>query len=162
MNGVEARKVLENLQKAFFETCNTVHVKVLFRNVILTMEPENLQDDTVFKLQRLSYKARRKHALGPYVGQGIFTSDDLIWKYSHELLRPNFARTQIDNPATLEPHMSTLLGTVPRDGSTFDLQELFFRFTTDTAIDFYLDSMWPCPENTSLYSPRLSTTLTGR
>ena len=32
--------------------------------------------------------------------------------------------------------MSTLLEALPRDSSTFDLQELFFRFTTDTAIDF--------------------------
>ena len=79
---------------------------------------------------------RRKHAFGPYMGQGIFTSDGLIWKHSRELLRPNFARTQMDNPATLEPHVSTLLEAIPRDGSTFDLQELFFRFTTDTAIDF--------------------------
>lgn len=70
------------------------------------------------------------------MGQGISTSDSPIWKNSHELLRPNFARTQIDNPATLEPHMSTLLGTIPSDGSTFDLQELFFRFTTGTAIDY--------------------------
>ena len=45
---------------------------------------------------------------------------------------------KIDNPATLEPHVSTLLEAIPRDGSTFDLQELFFRFTTDTAIDFLL------------------------
>ena len=59
-----------------------------------------------------------------------------MWKHLRELLRPNFARTQIDNPATLEPQMSTLFEAVPRDGSTFDLQELFFCFTTDTAIDF--------------------------
>lgn len=32
--------------------------------------------------------------------------------------------------------MSTLLGAIPSDGSTFDLQELFFRFKTDTAIDY--------------------------
>ena len=70
------------------------------------------------------------------MGQGIFTSDGLLWKHSRELLRPNFARSQIDNPATLEPHVSALLEAIPRDGSGFDLQELFFRLTTEIAIDF--------------------------
>ena len=136
MNGFKDGKVLENLHTALFEVCNTVRVKMLFSNIIFTIEPENLKTMLSSDFNNWNISTRRKYGFIPYIGQGIFTSDGLLWKHSRELLRPNFARSQIDNPATLEPHLSTLLEAIPRDGSTFDLQELFFRFTTATAIDF--------------------------
>lgn len=136
LNGFKARKVLETIQKVFFESCNTVQVKLLSTNMIFTIEPENIKTILASNFNDWSITTRRKHAFGPYIGHGILTADGLKWKHSRELLKPNFARSQIDNPATLEPHVSTLLDAIPRDGSTFDLQELFFRCTTDAAIDF--------------------------
>ena len=136
MNGFKDHKVLENIHKAFFESRNTVQVKALFTKMIFTVEPENLKTVLASNFNDWTITSRRKDAFGPYMGQGIFTSDGLLWKHSRELLRPNFARSQIDNPATLEPHVSTLLEAIRRDGSTVDLQGLFFRFTTDIAIDF--------------------------
>ena len=38
----------------------------------------------------------------------------------------------------MERHFCELLRNVPRDGSTFDLQRLFFNFTMDTATEFLL------------------------
>ncbi len=61
------------------------------------------------------------------------------WAHSRALLRPSFAR---NNMAPLfgmmERHFQALLGLIPTDGSTFDLQQLFFNFTMDTATDFLL------------------------
>lgn len=136
INGYKARKVLENLQKVFLKNCNTVQVKLLFTNVILTIEPENVKTILASNFNDWTVTTRRKQAFEPYIGHSIFTAEGLAWKHSRELLRPNFARTQVDNPATLEPHVSAVLDAIPRDGSTFDLQPLFFHFTTDTAIDF--------------------------
>ena len=52
------------------------------------------------------------------------------------MLRPNFARTQIGDLPTFEKHVKHLVSAVPRDGSTVDLSELFFRLTMDSATEF--------------------------
>ena len=135
-NGFRTRDVLERLQKVLFESGNTVQVKILFTDMIFTIEPENLKTILATNVNEWTFSVIRKRSFGRYFGHGIFTAEGLTWKHSRELLRPNFARSQIDNPATLEPHVFALLAAIPRDGSTFDLQELFFRFTIDTAIDF--------------------------
>ena len=121
MNGFRARKVLETIQKVLFKNCNTVQVNLLSTNMIWTMEPENLKTILASNFNDWTIATLRKQAFGHYLGHGIFTSEGLTWKHSRELLRPNFARSQIDNPETLEPHVSALLDAIPRDGSTFDL-----------------------------------------
>lgn len=45
------------------------------------------------------------------------------------MLRPNFHRSQVADLDTFEVHIQHLIGAIPTDGSTVDLQELFFRLT---------------------------------
>ena len=52
------------------------------------------------------------------------------------MLRPNFERSQIGDIDSLDSHTSNLLSVIPRDGSTVDLQPLFFQLTIDTATEF--------------------------
>lgn len=52
------------------------------------------------------------------------------------MIRPNFARDQIADLDAFETHMQTFLRCIPRDQSTVDLQELFFRYTIDSATEF--------------------------
>lgn len=52
------------------------------------------------------------------------------------MLRPNFTRSQVGDLATFEDHISQLIDRIPKDGSTVNLQELFFRLTIDSATKF--------------------------
>ena len=53
------------------------------------------------------------------------------------MLRPQFAREQVAHVKALEPHMQVLFKHIRKSGGrTFDLQELFFRFTVDSATEF--------------------------
>jgi cytochrome P450 len=52
------------------------------------------------------------------------------------MLRPNFVRSQIGDVATFERHISHLIAKLPRDGSTVDLADFFFRLTMDSATEF--------------------------
>ena len=61
------------------------------------------------------------------LGQGIFASDGPIWEHSRALVRPNFVRNQISDIKVYEKHVSNLIAKIPRDGSTVDLQTLFFQ-----------------------------------
>ena len=57
------------------------------------------------------------------------------WQHSREMLRPNFVRTQIGDVDMFEKHVQHLIQAIPREGSTIDLQDLFFKFSLDVATD---------------------------
>ena len=52
------------------------------------------------------------------------------------LVRPNFTRAQVADLNTFETHIKHLIAKIPRDGSTVDLQRLFFQLTLDSATEF--------------------------
>jgi len=52
------------------------------------------------------------------------------------MLRPNFVRSQIGDVATFERHVSHLINKLPKDGSTVNLADFFFRLTLDSATEF--------------------------
>ncbi len=52
------------------------------------------------------------------------------------MVRPNFTRAQVADLEMFEVHVSHLIDSVPRDGSTVDLQDLFFGLTMDSATEF--------------------------
>ena len=52
------------------------------------------------------------------------------------LVRPNFTRSQVADLDTFETHIQKLISKIPKDGSTVDLQTLFFQLTLDSATEF--------------------------
>ena len=52
------------------------------------------------------------------------------------MIRPNFTRAQVADLDTFETHVQHLTDAIPCDGSTVDLQELFFGLTMDSATEF--------------------------
>jgi len=70
------------------------------------------------------------------LGRGIFTTDGEAWAHSRAMIRPNFNRTQVADLDAFEKHIQTLFQILPRDGSTVDLQDLFFKFTIDSSTEF--------------------------
>jgi len=75
-------------------------------------------------------------AFQPVLGHGIFTTDGPEWEASRALLRPNFVRNQVGDLNTFDHHISALISHIPKDGSTVDLQALFFMLTIDNATEF--------------------------
>lgn len=67
------------------------------------------------------------------------------------MLRPNFVRSQVGDLDTFETHVGHLIDAIPRDGSTVDLQDLFFRLTIDSATEFLFG------ESTNCLAPGLDT-----
>lgn len=100
----------------------------------MTIEPENIK--TVLSLSLKDYTLRHRLELFmPLLGRGIFNTDGQHWASSRALIRPSFAREQIANLSLLEKLMQDIFMLLPRDGTTVDLQELFFRYTIDSATD---------------------------
>ncbi|TVY36228.1 Cytochrome P450 monooxygenase [Lachnellula subtilissima] len=109
---------------------------VLGERVILTAEPENIKAILATQFKDFELPPRRKVAFQPVFGHGIFTTDGGEWETSRALLRPNFSRSQVGDLDTFEVHISNMISKIPRDGSTVDLQALFFKLTMDSATDF--------------------------
>lgn len=83
----------------------------------------------------------------PLLGSGIFTQDGAAWKHSRALLRPQFASNRSQNFEQIKNCVQDLVDTIPGDGSTVDLQPLFFKLTFDTTMfllfgDSVLDLDW--------------------
>ena len=98
----------------------------LGRPVLVTIEPKNVQTVLALKFKDFDLGHRNK-ALAPLLGQGIFASDGPMWEHSRAMLRPNFVRSQVSDIGVYERHVSNLIAKIPQDGSTIDLQYLFFQ-----------------------------------
>lgn len=72
-------------------------------------------------------------AYGPLYHKIISPADIL-----EALVRPSFARAHVADLETFESHIQHLIAKIPRDGSTIDLQPLFYQLTLDSATEFLL------------------------
>ncbi|KAL8645771.1 MAG: hypothetical protein Q9226_007150 [Calogaya cf. arnoldii] len=116
--------------------CTTFSATQLHLQFLVTIDPENIKSILATDFKSYSVGEQRKQALRPFLGDGIFTTDGADWQHSRDMLRPCFTRTQIGDQELFEKHFQHLLREIPRDGSTVDLQDLFFRLTLDIATEF--------------------------
>lgn len=136
MRNSKKRIMLQENQKRF-ETLgtNTFWTRGVTLPIIATCEPENVKTILSLKFKDYSF-GNRQTAFTPLLGHGIFNADGERWANSRHMLRPNFARDQVADIEAFERHFQLMLKHIPKDGSTVDLQALFFRLTIDTATEF--------------------------
>jgi cytochrome P450 len=138
LESIKAAKETRLLERAlgnYRSLGNTFGNRLFNQKVIVTIEPQNVK--TILSLRFKDFGiGNRETTLGPLLGQGIFTMDGAFWQHSRAMIRPNFARDQVADLEAFERHIQDLWKLIPRDGSTIDLQELFFRFTIDSATEF--------------------------
>ncbi|THC87040.1 hypothetical protein EYZ11_013514 [Aspergillus tanneri] len=113
-----------------------IRSKELQRCAILTIEPENIK--TILSLKFKDYGiSHRLKPFKPLLGEGIFDTDGDHWASSRALIRPSFTRDQVADLTSFENLIQDLFSLLPRDGKTVvDLQDLFFRYTIDSATEF--------------------------
>jgi cytochrome P450 len=151
--GIEARKkhkILERNCDIFRTHGSTFKLRELSRRAIVTLEPDNIK--TVLSLKFQDYGINHRLApFSPLLGEGIFDTDGEQWASSRALIRPSFIREQIADLTSLESLFQDLLVLLPHDGETeVDLQQLFFRYTLDTATEFLFgESVGSLKENGS-------------
>jgi cytochrome P450 len=151
--GIEARKqhkILERNCEIFRTHGNTFKLRELNRRAIVTLEPENIKTVLSLKFQDYSIN-HRLVPFSPLLGEGIFDTDGEQWASSRALIRPSFTRDQIADLTSLESLFQDLLILLPHDGETVvDLQQLFFRYTLDSATEFLFgESVGSLKENGS-------------
>ena len=136
IRALRQHKVLETSCERFRIYGNTFAGKELLRRLILTVEPQNIKTvlSTNFKGYGIGHRLK---AFKPLLGAGIFDTDGDHWASSRALMRPNFTRDQLADLTSFENLVQDLFSLLPRDGATVvDLQDLFFRYTIDSATEF--------------------------
>ncbi len=137
LKSLKEHTALEQYQAEFRHLgCATFWAKQLHLHILFTMDPENIKSILATDFKSYSVGEERNKALKPFLGDGIFTTDGAQWQHSRDMLRPCFARSQIGDRDLFEHHFQHLLREIPRDGSTVNLQDLFFRLTLDIATEF--------------------------
>ncbi|KAF2144836.1 uncharacterized protein K452DRAFT_349808 [Aplosporella prunicola CBS 121167] len=126
---------LEEGLKRTLSSGYTASAVVMGQHVITTADPENIKAILATNFKDFGL-GQRIDAFGPFLGSGIFTADGIQWQHSRALIRPSFTKAQLAQLETIETHIQNLLARIPTDGSTVDLQPLFFNFTLDSASEF--------------------------
>ncbi|CAF9906100.1 hypothetical protein IMSHALPRED_004078 [Imshaugia aleurites] len=114
---------------------NTFSYKFSTLSVISTIEPENIKTVLSTAFKDYVVGAPRRNAYLPLLGNSIVLADGAQWEHSRALLRPSFARSQVSDLSMLDIHVENLIRTIPRDGSTVDLGDLFLCYTADVTTD---------------------------
>ena len=141
----QEHKILEKVRWRFESLgTHTFRQKQVGQPVISTIEPQNLKTILSLDFDKWSLGRRRKDALSLLLGPGIFCTDGTHWAHSRAMLRPSFVRSQVADLAMLEIHVRHLIDSIPRDGSTVDLQDLCHRFTLDAATEFLFGESTGC------------------
>ncbi|GIK06295.1 hypothetical protein Aspvir_001942 [Aspergillus viridinutans] len=136
IRALRQHKILERSVELFRIYGNTFTLTELQKRAILAIEPENIK--TILSLKFNNYGlSHRLEPFKPLLGEGIFDTDGAHWAASRALIRPSFTRDQVADLTSLDNLIQDLFALLPRDGTTaVDLQELFFRYTIDSATEF--------------------------
>lgn len=135
LNAFKQHKLLETSLNRFSRYGNTFAAKQVARPIIMTREPQNIKTILSVKFKDFGI-GERFASFSPLLGAGIFTTDGDHWAQSRAMVRPNFVKDQVADLDVFEQLIPDLFALIPRDGSTVDLQNLFFCYTIDSATEF--------------------------
>ncbi|RLL96454.1 hypothetical protein CFD26_104923 [Aspergillus turcosus] len=132
---VKEKRWIEFIAEQYGNYGNTWTQTIFGRPLVATIEPENLKALLATQFNDFGLGTRHREFY-PLLGDGIFTLDGAGWSHARALLRPQFTRDQVADLDLMDGHISRLIDLVPKDGSTFDIQRLFFLLTIDSATHF--------------------------
>jgi cytochrome P450 len=91
---VREKRWIDHLYNEYAVYGNTYQQRFLSRNIITTIEPENIKALLATQFKDFSLGTRHQQFY-PLLGDGIFTLDGAGWSHARGLLRPQFTREQV-------------------------------------------------------------------
>ncbi|KAJ7053490.1 cytochrome P450 monooxygenase pc-1 [Mycena amicta] len=115
-----------------------VNVRILWRNMIITMCPEHIKCILATDFDNYEKGARFHKTMHSVLGTGVFNSDGEMWKFHRGMTRPFFSKERISHFDTLDTHAELVVSSLQsrsRAGHAIDFQDLIGRFTMDSATE---------------------------
>ena len=147
--------VVKTIDSEMGKDVHTCEVPISDYRLIVTRDPANVQAMLATQSVDWDVGEHRTNSWKPLFGDGVFTSRGEAWKHSRALVRPQFARDQINDLDLVERHVQQLFSAIDRSfrasqkGWTpeFDLQPLFYNMaldiTTELIYGYSADSQNP-------------------
>ncbi|KAI1386887.1 cytochrome P450 alkane hydroxylase-like protein [Hypoxylon trugodes] len=104
---------------------------------ILTIHPGNVRVINV-RDHDWGIQPARLPGMEFFCGRGFLAMDGDVWRYSRKLLRPSFNRSNLVDLSILSHEMDKLIENLPEEGTTVDLQPLFYIVFLNTSLHFLL------------------------
>ncbi|KAH8113061.1 cytochrome P450 monooxygenase CYP63 [Phellopilus nigrolimitatus] len=119
--------------------CTTLNTRILWVDQIITMDEEHMKFVHATGFNNFWRGRRQKERMEEFLGDGIFNRDDEKWKIHRVTARPFFARERISDFQIFDKHTTTtlnLLSRITASEQPCDAQDLYARFTLDSASEF--------------------------
>ncbi|TFY81269.1 hypothetical protein EWM64_g2745 [Hericium alpestre] len=118
----------------------TLNTRILWDDQIWTIDESNVKFMLIgpgFELFHKGYWWQER--LESFLGNGIFNRDKEEWHAHRQIARPWFIRDRISDLSLFDRHTTDTIDIIidhARDRRAFDAQDLFARFTLDSASEF--------------------------
>lgn len=134
------KRYLEWWQTLAVENGYTFSYWLLGQRIYVTADPENVKTIFSSSFETFEHGPTRQAAGRPLVGNGIFVADGESWSAARALLRPSFAKSQINDLDMLERHFQNFLHALPGGENLVDLLEMFKWLSQDVITDMLFGS----------------------
>lgn len=130
-------RYLEGTLKSFRELGTTYTMSRWAMSVFYTCDSLNMKQVLAGSFEDFGLPGTRVTALSSFVGDGIFTLDNDPWYHARVSLEPMVARSDKETiHGILEHNFQAMLRLLPTDGSSVNLQDIFFRLVMDFATEY--------------------------
>ncbi|KAI1303904.1 hypothetical protein EDD11_005270 [Mortierella claussenii] len=138
---LRARLTANELQwvQGLSEQGMTLNTGLVGHGMILAFEPSSVQHMLVKNFENYPKGPAFHRAFFPFMGTGIFNADGAAWKNQRALARPHFQVTEYKGAAHIETQINQvfdILNNAIAQGAAIDAQDLWSRYTIDTATGF--------------------------
>ncbi|KAF9406477.1 hypothetical protein BGZ94_003092 [Podila epigama] len=132
---------MELLRDITLKLGGTVNLRGMNEDYIIVLEPACIQHVLAKNQPNYEKGSAFKDIFHEFLGSGIFNADGDIWKAQRQLARPHFQTSEFKDSTLINKHVDQLIKIIDktiaaRPNEAIEVQNLFCRFTMDTASDF--------------------------
>lgn len=133
---------------------STAEVTMFGLRVVFTVDPENIKAMHATQFTDYGKGSRFHRDWADFLGDSIFTTDGDIWHTSRRLIRPLFVTERVSDLHIFERKVQLLMNVIAQEDlkncskkpekperdiqNMVDMNDLFLRYTLDTATEFLL------------------------
>lgn len=133
---------------------STAEVTMFGLRVVFTVDPENIKAINATQFADYGKGSRFHKDWEKFLGDSIFTTDGDVWHASRRLIRPLFVTERVSDLQVFERNVQLLMNVIAREDlgnvsprpekshrdihHMVDINDLFLRYTLDTATEFLL------------------------
>lgn len=133
---------------------STAEVTMFGLRVVFTVDPENIKAMHATQFADYGKGSRFHRDWASFLGDSIFTTDGEVWHASRRLIRPLFITERVSDLHVFERKVQILMGIIAQEDfknssnrlektksnaqNMVDINDLFLRYTLDTATEFLL------------------------